>query len=415
MLLISGTVWVLSFALLFGSLPVSAATDAGDIASDISKIEKKLKQETKELDGLKQDLNQINSSLTSTQTLILKVQNLLNQTEQTIEQKENEIENLEKQLTLERSVLRGLIQEMYFMGDIPLAGIVLSENDFLGALQGNDNLFSTQEKMQEVIRSISEMRTKVTDEKLSLEDAKADHAELLAIKNKQKQALVSEKVETQDDLVEQQATIAELQSKLQELKGDLNKLLGKSYDAKNIKDAIKFAASKTGIREGFLFGMLSVESRLGASVGGCDYKQSRMSPYRLGIFKEIASALKYDYKTLKVSCPPRNYRGTGGAMGAAQFMSDTWSGYKSIIASRTGHNPPDPWNLTDGVMAMASKLSNDGGAKDGKTTITSPCNGKKVSVTWETYASMRYLGWSCFALNNYAKTIQSLSGNYKSL
>ncbi|MFZ2299541.1 MAG: hypothetical protein WAW00_00185, partial [Candidatus Moraniibacteriota bacterium] len=97
------------------------------------------------------------------------------------------------------------------------------------------------------------------------------------------------------------------------------------------------------------------------------------------------------------------------------FMSDTWSGYKNTIASRTGHNPPDPWNLTDGVMAMASKLANDGGAKDGKTTITSPCTGKKVSVKWETYASMRYLGWSCYALNNYAKTIQSLSGNYKNL
>ena len=220
LLLVSGTVWFLSFALLLGGLPVSAATDAGDITADISKIEKKLKQETKELDVLKQDLNQINSSLTSTQSLILKVQNLLAQTEQTIGQKENEIENLEKQLTLERSVLRGLIQEMYFTGDIPLASIVLSENDFFDVLQGNDNLFSTQEKMQGVIQSISEMRTKVTDEKLSLEDAKADHAELLSIKNKQKQALVSEKVETQGDLVEQQATIAELQSKLQELKGD---------------------------------------------------------------------------------------------------------------------------------------------------------------------------------------------------
>jgi len=66
-------------------------------------------------------------------------------------------------------------------------------------------------------------------------------------------------------------------------------------------------------------------------------------------------------------------------------------------------------------VAMASKLANDGGAKGGNTTIKSPCTGKKVSVKWETYASMRYLGWSCFALNNYAKTIQSLSGNYKNL
>jgi septal ring factor EnvC (AmiA/AmiB activator) len=192
-LLMRGAVCALFFLAFAGSMPVHAAEDAGDIESDISKIEKKLKQETQELNVLKQDLNQINSTLTSTQQLILKVQNLLSQTEQTIGQKEGEIANLEKQLTLERHVLRGLIQEMYFTGDIPLAGIVLGENDLLGLIQGNDSLFSTQEKMQEVIRGIHEMRVKVSDEKVALEDTKADHAALLAIKNRQKQALVSEK------------------------------------------------------------------------------------------------------------------------------------------------------------------------------------------------------------------------------
>lgn len=400
---------------LSGGLPVFAETDAEDIQDDISRIEKKLKQETQELNALQQDLSQINSSLTSTQQLIQRVQNLLNQTEATIGRKEAEISNLEQQLVFERRILAGIIQEMYFNSSVPLPEVILSSNDFAGLFQENDGLFSTQEKMQGVIQDINDMRAKISDEKLSLEDAKKDHETLLQIKNKQKQALVSEKIETQDDLEEQQATVAELQSKLNELKSDLNKLLGKSYDAKSIKDAIKFAAGKTGVREGFLFGMLSVESRLGASVGGCDYKQSRMSAYRLGIFKEIANELDYDYKKLKVSCPPRSYKGTGGAMGAAQFMSDTWKGYKSTIAGHTGHNPPDPWNLTDGVVAMASKLANDGGAKDGKTTITSPCTKKKISVKWETYASMRYLGWSCYALNNYSKTIQSLSVNYKNL
>lgn len=401
--------------LFMESRPVSAEESADEIEDDISKLEKKLKKEQADLNALQQNLGQINSSLTSTQQLIQRTQALLTQTAQTIDQKEAEIANLETQLSLEKKVLRGLIQELYFAETVPLAEVMLDNAELIDLLQGKDNLLSTQEKMQEVIRSISEMKAKVLGEKASLEEVRQDHEELIILKNRQKQNLVSEKLDVQEELEDQQATVAEIQSKLNELKGDLNKLLGKSYDAKNIKDAIKFAASKTGVREGFLFGMLSVESRLGASVGGCDYKQSKMSSYRLGIFKEIADELDYDYKKLKVSCPPRSYKGTGGAMGAAQFMSDTWKGYKSTIASRTGHNPPDPWNLTDGVMAMASKLSNDGGAKDGKTTITSPCTGKKVSVKWETVAAMKYLGWSCYALNNYSVTIQSLSGNYKNL
>lgn len=394
---------------------VRAADSAEDLESDIEKLEKKLKRETAEQKSIEQSLSQINSSLTSTQQAILRVSNLLNQTSQTIEQKKSEIDNLDKQIRLERKVLSALVQELYYSEKVPLVELMLAENDITTLFQNHENLFSTQEKIQTMIQDINESKDKIETEKVSLEDAKKDHEALLVIQTKQKQALVSEKVETEDELEEQQATVSQIQSKLSELKGDLNKLLGKSYDAKNIKDAIKFAASKTGIREGFLFGMLSVESRLGASVGGCDYKQSRMSTYRLGIFKEIAKKLDYDYKKLKVSCPPRSYKGTGGAMGAAQFMSDTWRGYENTIASRTGHNPPDPWNLTDGVMAMASKLANDGGAKSGKTTITSPCNGKKISVKWETYAAMRYLGWSCYALNNYSVTIQSLSGNYKNL
>jgi len=44
-------------------------------------------------------------------------------------------------------------------------------------------------------------------------------------------------------------------------------------------------------------------------------------------------------------------------------LPDTWLGYKSQIAAKTGHNPPDPWNLTDGVVGMAIKLAKGGATK----------------------------------------------------
>ncbi len=409
-------VGALSFLFVFLPAPASHADDsADDLQDDIAKYEKKYQEASQKLGAIQNSYNQISANLSSTQATIARVQNLLNQTTQTIAQKEAEIANLDNQLTLQKKVLSTLIQELYLTDATPFAEVILTKEDVASLFQNKDGLLSTQEKISAIIEEINDTKSKLGDEKSSLEDAKKDHEDLLVIENKQKQTLVSQKLDVQDDLEAQQATVSELQSKLNEMRNDLNKLLGRSYDAKSIKDAIEFASDRTGVREGFLFGMLSVESRLGASVGGCDYKQSRMSAYRLTIFKEIASDLDYDYKKLKVSCPPRNYAGTGGAMGAAQFMSDTWKGYKSIIASRTGHKTPDPWNLTDGVMAMASKLANDGGAKSGSTTITSPCTGKKISVKWEVVASMKYLGWSCYGLNNYSKTVQSLSGNYKDL
>lgn len=83
-----------------------------------------------------------------------------------------------------------------------------------------------------------------------------------------------------------------------------------------------------------------------------NYKKGKLSKRawntfqtRRATFKNICDALDYNYKKQKVSCNPSGYAGTGGAMGVAQFMPDTWNGYKSQVASKTGHNPPDPWTL----------------------------------------------------------------------
>ena len=137
--------------------------------------------------------------------------------------------------------------------------------------------------------------------------------------------------------------------------------------------------------------------------------------WRKSIFEEIVDELGYDEDKKKVSCNPSSYVGTGGAMGVAQFMSDTWRGYEDKIASVTGNNPPDPWDLFDGVMAMAIKLKNDGADKSGDVRITNPCDDKKKYVDWEDYAAMKYLGWSCYALTNYAPAIQNLKDGYDDL
>ncbi|PIX90031.1 MAG: hypothetical protein COZ29_02080, partial [Candidatus Moranbacteria bacterium CG_4_10_14_3_um_filter_45_9] len=129
---------------------VSAQSDAEDLENDISRLEKKIKDASKKKDVLQQNLNQINTSLTSTQQIIQRTQVLLNESIQTIGQKEQEIANLEQQLTLEKEVLKGLIRELYAVSDIPLPEIILAGNNVLGLFQENDNLLSTQEKMQGV-------------------------------------------------------------------------------------------------------------------------------------------------------------------------------------------------------------------------------------------------------------------------
>lgn len=147
------------------------------------------------------------------------------------------------------------------------------------------------------------------------------------------------------------------------------------YKIEDIEKAAEFASAKTGVRKDFIMGLLVVESDLGRNTGKCtygeieeetrvNYNRGRLSPRawntfqrRTKIFEEITSGLEYDYREMKVSCNPSNYTGTGGAMGIPQFMPDTWMEYKGRISSITGKENPDPWDTTDGVLAMALKLS----------------------------------------------------------
>ncbi len=400
---------------LFGISPVHAAEDADEIEEDIEELEKKYDKELKKQAALAQNLNQISSTLTSTQQAILRVQNLLSQTTQTIEQKEMEIDNLDKQLKLEHTVLGHLLQELYVSDTTPLIEIILAEEEIANFFQNEDGLLSTQERMTAIIEEINTTKGKITEEKSSLEEAKKDHEELLTIQNKQKQTLAYQQLEVKEDLAEQEATLSELQEKLQDLKGDLSALTGKSYDAKDIREAVEDASKETGVPKGVLYGFLKMETNLGANTGQCTYKEvekvsiARYKKYgkkyqasinllykRQEIFYEIVDELGYS-KTKKVSCSP-NYIGQGGAMGVAQFMADVWRGYEAQITAKTGHKNPDPWNLTDGVMALALKVRKAGATSDSSSAI------KKASIS--------YLG----AFNKgYYEGILYWSKNYKKL
>jgi hypothetical protein len=85
-------------------------------------------------------------------------------------------------------------------------------------------------------------------------------------------------------------------------------------------------------------------------------------------------------------------------MGVAQFMSDTWAGYKSQITSLTGSNPPDPWDLTDGVVAMAIKL-----ARGGATSKSGECNAAKLYLSGTT--SKTY-NWYCDKVSYWSKNYE---------
>lgn len=333
---------------------------SADIEKKQNKLQDKIDEIQKKKEQTQKQLETSRALLSKNQVNISQTKNLLKETETNISRQQAEIASSHKRLDFNRQLLKEYLQEAYFSSyDNPLIRLAMSEGDLNDLYSDFDQTLYVKEKILQTLSQIKESQGELEQKKVDLEDKKDDHQKLLEIQKGQQSEIYS-------DINEAQATLSELNQKIDKLKQELTSLLGSSVSAKNIIDAADFASRVTGVRKDYLLGVLVVESNLGKYTGGCNWKQSRMSGSRLADFKEIADELNYDYAKLKVSCPPSGYKGTGGAMGVGQFMPDTWIAYKSSIAATTGHNPPDPWGLADGVTAMALKLSKVSGVTDHK-------------------------------------------------
>ncbi|NTV41021.1 MAG: hypothetical protein HGA61_01990 [Candidatus Moranbacteria bacterium] len=381
--------------------------DAKEEAED---LQKKIDKENKAKALLEKNLGQIQSAVFSTQKAINTTKSVITETDNTISRKEKEIQNLSDQIILQQQLLKDLIQQAYYIQNQPILNMVFMDGSFSDLLSGSQHLSSLDEKILGIVEDIGEKKVQIDGDKIELAKKKEAHLEVLATKTEQKQELVADQIEVQEDIESKEAIIAKLQKQLTELQGDLNILTGKSYNAKNIRDAVEDASSETGVPEGVLYGFLKMETNLGANTGQCTYKEvekvsiARYKKYgskykasiallykRQDLFYDLVSELGYS-KDKKVSCSPSAYVGQGGAMGVPQFMSDVWNGYASQIATKTGHSIPDPWSLTDGVMAMALKLKKAGATSSSASVI------KKASISYlGTYNANYYNGivyWS---------------------
>ncbi len=402
-------------AFVFQGSPVLAADDEEEIQDDIEDLVDEKKDLEKDVEKTLTEIEAVNREISNTQVVIRKTNQTIEQYEETIEEKEKKIRTKEGNIKFKQQILAEYLR-LFRRNRLEIGLITFDFQEDLGDyLREIESFEDFQAKIGEALNTIEKEKEEVVKEKEEVEEKKEEKEEALETQENQKQHLLYQENQKQAVLARTKSSISEVNSKISKLKTELSTLLGEKYDTGDIKDAIKYANKKTGVSKGFLFGMLSMESGLGKYTGGCYYKESNMNDTRKDYFKDICEDLDYNYKKQKVSCPPASYSGTGGAMGVAQFMSDTWMGYQDKIAAATGHNPPDPWSLVDGVMAMALKLENDGATESGDVRIVSPCSGKKVYVDWEDYAAMKYLGWSCYALTNYAPGIQNLKDGYDDL
>ncbi len=326
------------------------------------KYEKKVEKKQKEKAILEGNLGVVKRTLGTTKRTINEVIEDIEKKEKEIDRRDAQINQLNSQMKLYKGSLADTVRRVYFTSNShPIMFVV--ENDGANRfLEITDNLDGMRTKIVDIVHQTKEAKNLQEQKKEELKELKLEKEKLLTEHKKTESQLLSQASAVQVKIIKVDTSIAQLNAKLSEVESRLSSLLGESFNTNDIKKAAKFASKKTGVRKSFILGMLVVETNLGRFTGGCTYKKSKMGDKNAKIFKRITKDLGYNYKKKKVSCP-LSY-GVGGAMGVAQFMPTTWVGYESKISSYTGHSPADPWSLTDGVMAMAIKLANDGATSE---------------------------------------------------
>lgn len=330
-------------------------------------IQDKIDKETKAKNVLQQNLTSVQKSLLLTEQSLNETQKNIEDNQTEIERQNKQIELLNQKNELFESALSSTLRSFYLnqQGKPTFLEILDRESNKKGFMSDENDLNILQSQVIELMDEIKENKEVIQKEKDEVEEKKKKQEDLLALQKDQQQTLVSQKKQVQVEIYTKEATISELNAKLSEVESDLSNLLGKSVEANDIVEAVEIASKKTGVRKAFLFGELIQETNLGSYTGGCTYKNANMHSYDIPVFKRIMSDLGYKLDKKKVSCGGKGY--SGGAMGVAQFIPTTWAGYEAKIKKYTGHSPVDPWNITDGVMAMAIKLANDGAtSKDGE-------------------------------------------------
>jgi peptidoglycan hydrolase CwlO-like protein len=353
------------------------------IQKQIDAYQQQIEENSAKATTLASEINTLNAQISKIQLEIKSLGIAIDQTSLEIQDTQGGIKSATDQLQLQKEVLAKYMRILYELDKENLTRVLLSNaklSDFFNNLK---NLGDIQNSLQTTIVSVKNLKADLEQKESNLEDKKSEMEQLKGLQQAQKGNLDTTKSEKGTILTETKGQEAKFQQLVKQSQADIARIQDQiSYLIQNgvtVEDAIKFgelAAIRVGIRPAFLIAILDVESGLGKNVGKGNWLEDMYNCYlRLGkpsraeaektAFFEIVNKLGLDPNTVKVSAEP-NY-GCGGALGPAQFIATTWLAYESQVASLTGHQPPNPWNIEDAFMASAVKLGNAGATAQTRT------------------------------------------------
>lgn len=324
---------------------------------------KDLQQESK---TLKREISLLDSKIKTAELEIKQIDLSIEETEQEIADRDLGLGQAESELDRERVILTEYLRLVNEYDQEDFIETILSNEKLSDVFDRLNSLESVQEKIQESMTSIQDLKMALETERQALEEKREELNQLKVLQRIQSRSIVLEQEDKENLLTQTKGQESNFQNLIAKAKSDVDSIKKQLYLLEGIGLAMpleqayqyaKMAANLTGVRPAFLLAVLKKESSWGEEVGTGTWRRD-MNPKDQKAFIEICEKLNLNPDKTPVSHKP-SY-GWGGAMGPAQFLPSVWLSCEDQVANLTGHYPPNPWDIEDSFVAAALKLSRAG-------------------------------------------------------
>ncbi len=365
-----------------------------EVEEKINNYEAEIKAQQKKERSLKGEILIYENKVYKNELEIKETKLAIEAAELELKEIEEKIAEGEEKITENKDSLKNLIKLLYISEQDSFLEILMANDNISDFFNEIDIIDSVKDEIFNAIINLKKEREDLNSKNKEVEERQEEMGSLIQIKSYQNESLgelksqknellevtKGEEKQFQQLLEENKNILPTLQAQLRDLQS-----LGKKIEFDDAFSAAKHIGSVIGVRPAYLLGILKVESDLGKNTGSGNWNDDMYSCYlriskiaktadrkayyvkraetEKNAYFSIINRLGIDPDSVKVSREPTY--GCGGAMGPSQFIPSTWLAYEPRIADVTGNNPPNPWDLTDAMAAMAVKVSDIPGVVGG--------------------------------------------------
>lgn len=364
------------------SVGLDAKTDdelrAIERACEVEKAEQEamLRTQQGQTTSIERDISVLNTQISKSQSSIKESDAKIARLKREITQRGKTIQQLTDQQKRAEESLAAALRRIAALEETSTLEVLLAKESMSNFFERVDSLTEVNRNLNMLIADLGETKTKNALEQELFESEKSNEQGLLLVKEREKQKIQSYK-EEKDVLKslskakenEYRASIAEKEKIRNQIRARIFKTVsGEAISFGDALDLVKPYERLTGTPSALLLSVLFQESgandQIGGNLGRCTYNQSWtnrsgtvMSDSQKDAFITIMTEIGMDPDKAPVSCPIPQDGAYGGAMGPAQFMPNTWLGYRRSVERVLGISPASPFRNQDAFIASALYLS----------------------------------------------------------